>query len=113
MDTIEEAITPTSHAMDSERQHILVVNDTQEILELFREILEEEGYRVSLYSSTFNDVSRSRCSRTRRFVLSMSPAATRPIESMMSVRIVAETRTQPRSSATRCRSADRVIGPSR
>lgn len=37
--------------------HIVVVNDTQEILELFREILEEEGYRVSLYSFTFNDIS--------------------------------------------------------
>lgn len=36
--------------------HIVVVNDTQEILELFREILEEEGYRVSLYSFAFNDI---------------------------------------------------------
>lgn len=41
----------------SPRQHIVVVNDTQEILELFREILEEEGYRVSLYSFAFNDVN--------------------------------------------------------
>lgn len=30
--------------------HILVVNDTEEILELFRELLEEEGYRVTLLS---------------------------------------------------------------
>lgn len=37
--------------------HIVVVNDTQEILELFREILEEEGYKVSLYSFAFNDVN--------------------------------------------------------
>lgn len=36
--------------------HIVVVNDTQEILELFREILEDEGYRVSLYSFAFNDL---------------------------------------------------------
>ncbi len=27
--------------------HVLVMNDTQEILDLLRELLEEEGYRVS------------------------------------------------------------------
>lgn len=31
-------------------KHILVVNDTQEILELFRDILSAEGYEVSIYS---------------------------------------------------------------
>jgi DNA-binding response OmpR family regulator len=30
--------------------HILVMNDTQEILELFTEILTEEGYQVTTYS---------------------------------------------------------------
>lgn len=35
---------------------ILVVNDTQEILDLFRDILEEEGYEVELYSYAFNDL---------------------------------------------------------
>lgn len=35
---------------------ILVVNDTQEILDLFRDIFEEEGYEVFLYSYTFNDL---------------------------------------------------------
>ncbi len=35
---------------------IMVVNDTQEILDLFRDILEEEGYDVSLYSYAFNDL---------------------------------------------------------
>ena len=39
------------------QRHIVVVNDTQEILDLFREILEEEGYRVSLYSYAFQDIS--------------------------------------------------------
>lgn len=39
------------------RRHILVVNDTQEILDLFRDILEEEGYRVSLYSYAVNDLA--------------------------------------------------------
>ncbi len=41
-------------------KHILVINDTQEILDLFREILEEEGYRVSLYSYTFQDIAQVR-----------------------------------------------------
>lgn len=36
--------------------HILVINDTQEILDLFKDILEEEGYRVTLSSFTFQDV---------------------------------------------------------
>lgn len=38
------------------QRHIMVVNDTQEILDLFREILEEEGYCVSLYTYTFRDL---------------------------------------------------------
>lgn len=37
-------------------KRILVVNDTQEILELFREILEEEGYEVVLYSYAVMDM---------------------------------------------------------
>jgi DNA-binding response OmpR family regulator len=36
--------------------HILVINDTQEILDLFQELLQDEGYRVSLYSYAFKDV---------------------------------------------------------
>lgn len=39
------------------RHHILVVNDTQEILDLFRDILEEEGYRVALYSYAIHDLA--------------------------------------------------------
>ena len=38
-------------------KRILVVNDTQEILELLRAILEDEGYEVVLYSSTFDDLA--------------------------------------------------------
>jgi len=38
-------------------RHIMVVNDTQEILDLFRDLLEEEGYRVSLYSFAFQDLA--------------------------------------------------------
>jgi DNA-binding response OmpR family regulator len=34
----------------------MVVNDTQEILALFRDILTEEGYEVALYSSAIHDM---------------------------------------------------------
>ena len=36
---------------------IMVVNDTQEILELFRELLEEEGYEVVLYTYAIQDLA--------------------------------------------------------
>ena len=48
--------TKSRRDADAGQRHILVVNDTQEILDLFREILEDEGYRVSLYSSAFRDL---------------------------------------------------------
>jgi DNA-binding response OmpR family regulator len=35
---------------------ILVINDTQEILELFEELLSEEGYEVVLYSQAIQDM---------------------------------------------------------
>lgn len=35
---------------------IMVVNDTQEILELFRELLEGEGYEVVLYAFAVQDL---------------------------------------------------------
>lgn len=37
--------------------HIMVINDTQEILELFREILTDEGYEVTLYSYAIQDMA--------------------------------------------------------
>ncbi|MDQ2810197.1 MAG: response regulator [Chloroflexota bacterium] len=36
---------------------IMVINDTQEILELFREILTDEGYIVDLYSYGIRDIA--------------------------------------------------------
>jgi CheY-like chemotaxis protein len=33
--------------VDGRQPHILIVNDTQEILDLMRELLEEQGYRVT------------------------------------------------------------------
>lgn len=38
-------------------QRILVINDTPEILELFQEILSEEGYEVILYSFAIHDTA--------------------------------------------------------
>jgi CheY-like chemotaxis protein len=39
------------------RAHILLVDDVQEILDVMRDLLEEEGYRVSASSETL-DVTR-------------------------------------------------------
>ncbi len=36
---------------------IMVVNDTQEILELFQDLLTEEGYEVALYSYAIEDLA--------------------------------------------------------
>lgn len=38
--------------------HILVINDTQEILDLFRMILEEEGYRVTTLGFAVEDMRK-------------------------------------------------------
>jgi DNA-binding response OmpR family regulator len=35
-------------AKDANQKHVLVVNDTPEILDLFQDLLSEEGYRVSV-----------------------------------------------------------------
>ncbi|HET9111937.1 MAG TPA: response regulator [Ktedonobacterales bacterium] len=53
-----------AHKTDDEQPskiRILVINDTQEILEAFRDILEEEGYEVLLYSfavTAIEDIER-------------------------------------------------------
>jgi two-component system, OmpR family, response regulator VicR len=39
---------------DGRQPHILVVNDTQEILDLLQELLEEEGYRVTTSLALLN-----------------------------------------------------------
>jgi CheY-like chemotaxis protein len=38
--------------------HILVINDAQEILDLFKDLLEEAGYQVSLYSYAIHDMTQ-------------------------------------------------------
>src|SRR5687767_12655676 len=52
----QKCTEPTSQ----ERPHILVINDTQEVLEVMRELLEEEGYQVSLYSAAIRDLDKIR-----------------------------------------------------
>ena len=42
---------------DHRQPHVLLVNDTQEILDLMQELLEEEGYRVTT-SLAFLDVAK-------------------------------------------------------
>ncbi len=44
---------------DTPALHVLVINDTQEILNLFQELLEEEGYRVTI-SLALLDTARLR-----------------------------------------------------
>ncbi len=39
-------------------KHILIVNDTQEILDLFRMILEDEGYRVTTFGFAVEDMQK-------------------------------------------------------
>ncbi|HET8524637.1 MAG TPA: response regulator [Thermomicrobiales bacterium] len=40
------------------QHHILVINDAQEILDLFKDLLEEAGYQVSLYSYSIHDLEQ-------------------------------------------------------
>ncbi len=48
---------------------IMVINDTQEILELFREILTDEGYEVLLYSYGIQDMTEVECVKPDLIVL--------------------------------------------
>ena len=41
-------------ATDASRSQIVIFNDTQEILDLMRDLLEEEGYRVSTFVETLD-----------------------------------------------------------
>ncbi|NTU79413.1 MAG: response regulator [Chloroflexales bacterium] len=48
---------------------IMVVNDTQEILSLFRDILTDEGYEVALYSSAIHDMEEIERVRPQLIIL--------------------------------------------
>jgi CheY-like chemotaxis protein len=40
---------PSRHHFESPRSHVMVVDDSTEILDVMRELLEDDGYRVSTY----------------------------------------------------------------
>jgi DNA-binding response OmpR family regulator len=45
-------------AKKAPEKHILVINDTQEILDLFRIILEDEGFRVTVIGFAVEDMKK-------------------------------------------------------
>jgi len=56
---VSQEATKPSAGHDPERSaHILVVNDTEEILDLFRTILEELGHSVTAWSFSPDDLSK-------------------------------------------------------
>jgi CheY-like chemotaxis protein len=58
--------------------HIMVFNDTQEILELFREILTDEGYSVTLSSYGHNDLHKIEQVKPDMLILDLSPREEKP-----------------------------------
>jgi CheY-like chemotaxis protein len=56
----DEQMPRSFMATPSSAAHILVINDTQEVLEVIRELLEEEGFRVTLYSRAVRDLDEIR-----------------------------------------------------
>ncbi|MCC6792095.1 MAG: response regulator [Thermomicrobiales bacterium] len=40
------------------KPHILVINDTQEVLEVMQELLQDEGYRVTIHSTAIRDLHK-------------------------------------------------------
>jgi DNA-binding response OmpR family regulator len=58
MHDVEKTTANAAVSPRRDRPLVLVVNDTQEILELFREILEEEGFAVELAAYGIDEVSK-------------------------------------------------------
>lgn len=52
---------------------IMVFNDAQEVLDLFRELLTNEGYQVTLYSYGQNDIQRVEESQPELLILDYLP----------------------------------------
>lgn len=40
------------------KTHILVINDTQEVLEVMQELLQDEGYKVTIHSTAIRDLQK-------------------------------------------------------
>ena len=49
---------PSMAASESRPRHILVVNDTEEILDLFRDIVEGLGHRMTAWSFSPDDLAK-------------------------------------------------------
>jgi CheY-like chemotaxis protein len=58
--------------------HAMVFNDTQDILELFREILTDEGYNVTICSYGPNDMKKVESVKPDLLVLDLSPHDEKP-----------------------------------
>ena len=69
--------TRTRRDGDAGRRHIRVVNDTEEILDLFREVPEDERCRVWLYSSAVRDLDEIKGAKPDLVILDFSSAARR------------------------------------
>jgi CheY-like chemotaxis protein len=48
---------PPSSAGSDQRRHILAINNDQSVLELFRDLLEDEGYQVSIQTYLDKDLN--------------------------------------------------------
>lgn len=49
-----------STSTESSQRHILAINDSKEVLDIFRLLLEEEGYRVTTMRYAFKDMAEIR-----------------------------------------------------
>jgi CheY-like chemotaxis protein len=50
-------------------KHILVINDAQEILEVLKELLEDEGFRVTIHSKAIRDLETIKSIRPDLIIL--------------------------------------------
>ncbi len=60
---------PTTPSLDGHRPHVLAINNDPAVLALFRDLLEEEGYRVSLRAYLDKDLAEIKALRPDLIVL--------------------------------------------
>ena len=49
---------PTKPSLDGHRPHVLAINNDQAVLALYRDLLEDEGYRVSTQTYVDHDLAK-------------------------------------------------------
>lgn len=59
----------TSQTTTSTQRHILAINDSHEVLEIFRLLLEEEGYRVTTMRYAFKEMAEIRLMKPDLIIL--------------------------------------------